>query len=62
MNKIDTVVDNISGKVSSLNGLFSIIDFTTDKLSLVTDKFVDATSGLINKIFNKKKEEVKEDE
>ena len=57
MNKIDNVVDDISGKVNSLNGFFSIIDFTTDKLSLVSDKVVDFFTILINKMFRRRKEE-----
>lgn len=62
MNKIDNVVDDISGKVSSLNGFFSVIDFTTDKLSLISDKVVDSATSLINKIFKNRKEEIEEDE
>ena len=53
MNKIENVVDDINGKMKSLNGFFSIIDFTTDKLSLITERFVDAVSSLIRRIFNR---------
>lgn len=60
MNKIETVVDDINVKVDKLNGLFNIIDYTTDKLALVSDKMVDGVSYILKKIFfkkNKKKEE-----
>ena len=43
MNKIENVVDDISNKVDSLNGLFSIIDFTTDKLAMISEK---VTNGI----------------
>ena len=62
MNKIDVVVDDVSKKMSSLNGLFSVVDFTTDKLALLSDKFIDSVSSLIRKIFKHKKEEEYEDE
>ena len=63
MNKIENVVDDISVKVESLNGFFSIIDFTTDKLAMISDKFVESVSSLIRRIFNRnKKEEEYEDE
>ena len=63
MNKIETVVDDINGKVTKLNGLFNVIDYTTDKLTLLSDKLVDGISYLIKKVFTKKKKEVrKEDE
>ena len=54
MNKIETVVDDINVKVDKLNGLFNIIDYTTDKLALVSDKMVDGVSYILKKIFFKK--------
>ena len=60
MNKIETVVGDINVKVDKLNGLFNIIDYTTDKLALVSDKMVDGVSYILKKVFfkkNKKKEE-----
>ena len=62
MNKIENVVDDISMKVESLNGFFSIIDMTTDKLAMITDKVVESITSLIRKIFNRKKEEENIDE
>ena len=55
MNKIENVVDDINVKVNKLNGLFSIIDVTTDRLALLSDKVVDGISSLVRKIFSKKK-------
>lgn len=55
MNKIEVVVDDINKKVTSLDGLFSIIDMTTDKLSLLSDRMVDGITVLIKKIFSHKK-------
>lgn len=63
MNKINSVVDDINKKVSSLDGLFSIIDSATDKLALLNDRMVDAITYLIKKIFkpkNRKEEEIDE--
>ena len=54
MNKFENVVDDINTKVKSLNGLFSMIDYTTDKLALISDRFVDVISSLIRKIFVRK--------
>jgi len=62
MDKINKLVDNINTKVDSLNGLFSVIDFTTDKLTAIGDKVVDGVTGLVRKIFYKKKEEEFDDE
>ena len=62
MNKIEKITDDINGKLKSLNGFFSIIDFTTDKLATITDKFVDGVTSLIRRLFNKRKEEEYKDE
>ena len=56
MNKIEDVVNDINSKVKSLNGLFSMIDYTTDKLALLSDRFVDTVSSLIRKIFMRKED------
>lgn len=57
MNKIENVVDDINGKVKSLNGLFSMIDYTADKLALLSDRFVDTITSIIKKIFVRKEKE-----
>lgn len=62
MEKIDTVVDSVNKKVESLNGVFNIIDYTSDKLSLFTDRIVDLGGNLFNKIFLKKKKKKHEGE
>ena len=61
MNKIDAVVDNINTKVESLNGVFSIIDSTTDKLAFLSNRVTEGITSLIRKIVSKRKEE-EEDE
>ena len=53
-------VDDINVKVDKLNGLFNIIDYTTDKLAIVSDKMVEGVSYVLKKMFfkkNKNKEE-----
>ena len=59
---IKKVVDDINTKVSSLNGVFSIIDATTDKLALLSDRMVDGISLIIRKLFAKKNKKSKEKE
>ena len=54
MNKIQVVVDDINKKVDSLDGLFSIIDMTTDKLALLSDRMVDGITYVIKKLLKPK--------
>lgn len=63
LRKVNEVVDDVNGKVKSLNGFFSIIDTTTDALSGFGDKFVNIISSGINTLFSlKKKKERKEEQ
>ncbi len=65
IDKIDVVLNNVQKKVDSLNGIFSIIDFTTDKISAFSDKVVDTISGFFSRIGNWRKQlkyESEEDE
>ena len=60
MNKINLMVDDINKKVSSLDNLFSIIDMTTDKLSLLSDRMIDGVTFVIKKLFGHKKRKEEE--
>ena len=55
MTKINNIIDDVDGKVKSLNGVFEIIDVATDRLSFVTDKVVDGISSFFMKLFKKRK-------
>ena len=61
INKLNVVVDDVNKIVKSLDGIFGLIDFATDKITLVTNKFVDRLSNLVlgfkNRKYNKKEEE-----
>ena len=60
VDKTNKMVDNINDKVNSLNGLFSVIDYTSDKLSLISSKTIDAINAFIKRIFKKKEEDEEE--
>lgn len=64
INKVDDILDNVNGKVNSLNGLFDIIDFTTDKVSLFTDRAVNLLAGFVGRMIKRrrKRKETEEDE
>jgi len=55
MDKLDKVVDDVNDKVQSLNGLFNLIDFTTEKIVAITDRVTDTVGGLFGKFFKRKK-------
>lgn len=61
IKKVEKVVDDVNNKVESLNGLFQIVDFTTDKIVSLTDKVVDGFSSLATRLFFRKKENKREE-
>lgn len=62
IKKVEKVVDDVNEKVESLNGLFHIVDFTTDKIVGLTDKVVDGLSSIASKLFFRKKIKNREDD
>lgn len=63
LEKVEKIVDDVQDKVRTLNGFFHIIDYTTDKIALATDKVVDGISSVFKKLlFSKKKREKRDEE
>ena len=60
IEKVEQVVDDVNKKVESLNGFFSVIDFTTDKIVSLSDKIIDLIVNGFSKLFFKKKKVKKE--
>ena len=57
VNKTNYLVDNITKKAESLDNLFNVIDFTTNKFNQVGEVIVGTLTGLVKKIFGSKERE-----
>lgn len=55
LKKVDQVVDDVNSKVGKLDGIFDIIDRSTDVVSSISDRIIDAISGVVSKLFSKRK-------
>ena len=55
MTKVEKVVDNVNEKVESLNSVFNLIDFTTDKIAGFNDRVIEVDGNLFNKVIFRKK-------
>ena len=49
LNKINEVVDDINRKVKTLDGFFALVDYTTEKITSVSDKVVGLASSIVKK-------------
>ncbi|MGM9876524.1 MAG: hypothetical protein ACI310_04760 [Bacilli bacterium] len=54
VHKIDKIVDNITEKVTALDGVFSIVSAVSNKFTFITDKVVNIIYTLIEKITKRK--------
>ena len=63
MSKIDELLDDITKKVKTLDRVFNIIDYTTDKVSMISDTVVNFVTSKLKKIIRfKKSNDDEEDE
>ena len=56
IHKIDKVVDNITEKVTALDGVFSVVNAVSNKFTFITDKVVNIIYSLIEKLTNRKED------
>ncbi len=56
VHKIDKIVDNITDKVTALDGVFSIVSAVSNKFTFITDKVVNIIYALIEKITKRKED------
>ena len=62
LKKIDMAIDDYNNKSTKLNGLFDLIDTTTDTISSIGDRLVNSMVSGIASLFTKKKKKEEEDE
>ncbi|NLM63562.1 MAG: hypothetical protein GX190_04540 [Mollicutes bacterium] len=62
LGKVDRVVEDVNYKVNKLNGLFEIIDYTTDTLVSFNDRVVSFISKGIMSFFKKRKKKERNDD
>ena len=64
LNKVNDLLDDANEKLSSLDKLFDIINFATDRMSMVTEVAIGFLTNGFNKLFksNKKSKKSKKEE
>ena len=55
LKKVDGVIDDVNIKMNKVDGVFDIIDRTTDYASSISDKIIGAISNFIGILLRKKK-------
>ena len=57
LTKVDVLVDDVTCKSNKLNGIFTIIERSTDTLDLVSQKFLGFIKNIVKSLFRKKGDE-----
>lgn len=61
LNKVDETLDDVNYKMGKLNGVFNLVDRSTDAINIFTNKILSTiTTGVIN-LFKKHKENKEEE-
>ncbi len=53
--RVDIILDDVNRKMIKVDGLFDVIDRTTDMASEVSDKIINFVSNAINFVFRRKR-------
>ena len=54
LNRADRLIENITRKAESLDGVFDMIDYTSSKFGAIGETVVGFLTGFVKKLFNKK--------
>lgn len=55
LKKVDAVIEDVNVKMDKVDGVFNIIDRTTDYAATISDKIIGGISKFINTLIFKKK-------
>lgn len=55
LKKVDNIIDDVNDKMNKVDGVFDIIDKTTDYAATISDKVISSISNFINVLLRKKK-------
>lgn len=55
LKKVDNVIEDVNEKMNKVDGVFDIIDKTTDYAATISDKIVSGITNFVAMLFKKKK-------
>jgi len=55
MSKLESLVDDVTKKVSALDKVFDVVNVVTNRFSLITDTVINFATSLFTKLFSSKK-------
>jgi len=62
LSRADRLIENVTKKVETLDGVFGVLDTVSNKFGLISESIINGISGLINKLFGRKRKYESEEE
>ncbi len=62
LDKVNALVDDVTRKVHTLDRVFSVIDFASDKVTQIGESIVSFFTKKVGKLFKRKMKDMEEDE
>lgn len=61
LKKVDETLDDVNYKMGKLNGVFNLVDRSTDAINMFTDKIISTITNGVVSLFKKHKEKKEEE-
>lgn len=62
LNKVNALVDDVTAKVKTLDRIFSVIDFASDKVTAIGESIIGFVGNIFGKMFKKKLKDMEDEE
>ncbi len=56
-DKVNLLLEDVEMKLSSLNAFFNAINWTTEKINIISERIVDGVMSVVHKLFNRRKDD-----
>lgn len=57
IDKVNGLLEDVEMKLSSLDAFFNAINWTTEKINIITERIVDSVMSVVHKLFNRRKDD-----
>lgn len=57
IDKVNLLLEDVEMKLSTLDAFFNAINWTTEKINIISERIVDGVMSLVHKLFNRRKDD-----
>ena len=57
IDKVNFLLEDVEMKLSTLDAFFNAINWTTEKINIITERIVDGVMNVVYKLFNRRKDD-----